>query len=250
MKKLFPSMSERLDDRALGGIPYWFFCFFLLPALMQLSTITSRGSDYEIWLEIGYHVLNFILSLCFFLPHLKDTFLMVQVRTKIILKTAFFCALTVALYKLLITYIMTANGNMVWANAAFGSLITNESDLLFYSTAILGYQPLWGTLCLSLLAPITVSCLLYGSVFGATCPSRPWLAYPLMAGSILLIRLSMAFCLWPLEEELAIYVVQLPVHMLSCWAYQKTDTIWTPIFLHFFANLILAPFTLAYMGIL
>ena len=243
-------MTETLNNSALGAIPYWFFSFFLLPALMQLSTMTSRGSDYEIWLEIGYHILNFVVVLICYLSHLKDTFLMVQVRTKVILKTAFFCALTVALYKLLITYIMIANGNMVWANAAFGSLITNESDLLFYSTAILGYQPLWGTLCLSILAPITVSCLLYGSVFGATCPSRPWLAYPLMAGTILLIRLSMAFCLWPFEEELAIYVVQLPVHMLSCWAYQKTDTIWTPIFLHFFANLILAPFTLAYMGIL
>ena len=91
MKKLFPPMSEKLDDRALGGIPYWFFCFFLFPSLIQLSTLSSRGSDYEIWLEIGYHLLNFLLVLFFFFPHLQDTFLMVQVRTKIILKTAFFC---------------------------------------------------------------------------------------------------------------------------------------------------------------
>jgi hypothetical protein len=243
-------MLERLDTRALGGIPYWFFCFFLFPFFIQMSTIGSSGQTYEIWLEIGYHVLNFVLVLFFFLPHLRESFLMVQVRTKEVLKTAFFCGLTLALYKIVITYILTASGNTVWANAAFGSMITNESDLLFYSTAVLGFQPLWGTLWLSLLAPVTVSCLLYASVFATTCASRPWLAYPLMAGTILLIRLSMAFCLWPLEEEMAIYVVQLPVHMLACWSYQKTDTVWTPIFLHFFSNLVLAPFTLALMGIL
>ena len=250
MKKLFPPMTETPDISALGTLPYWLFCFFLLPALMQLSTMATRGSDYEIWLEIGYHILNFVIVIICYFRHLKETFLMVQVRTKMILKTAFFCALIVALYKILITYIFAARGNIIWANAAFGSLISTESDLLFYSTAVLEYQPIGGTLCLSLLSPITVSCLLYGSVFGATCPSRPWLAYPLMAGTILLIRLSMAFCLWPLEEELAIYIVQLPVHMLACWAYQKTDTIWTPIFLHFFCNLVLAPFSLAFMGIL
>ena len=26
------------------------------------------------------------------------------------------------------------------------------------------------------------------------------------------------------------YLVQLPVHLLACWAYQKTDNVWTPLF--------------------
>jgi len=250
MKKLFPPMLEKPDARTLGGIPYWFFCFFLLPSLMQFSTMTSKGSSYEIWLEIGYHVLNFLLVMFFFFSHLKESFLMVQIRTKLVLKTAFFCAVGIAIYKICLPYIFLFLGYYRFSIASFGSMITNESDLLFYSTAVIEAQPLWGTLCMALLTPFTVSCLLYVCVFAGIGTSRTWLAYLLMAGSLLLIRLSMAFCLWPLEEEIAIYIVQLPVHMLACWAYQRTDTVWTPIFLHLFSNLILAPFTLAFLGTL
>lgn len=25
------------------------------------------------------------------------------------------------------------------------------------------------------------------------------------------------------------YLVQLPIHLLMCWSYQKTDNVWTPL---------------------
>ena len=34
-----------------------------------------------------------------------------------------------------------------------------------------------------------------------------------------------------------LYFCQLPIHMLSCWAYQKTDTVWAPIVTHMMVNL-------------
>ena len=50
-------------------------------------------------------------------------------------------------------------------------------------------------------------------------------------------RLANALTFWVPEEEMILYFAQLPIHMLACWAYQKTDNIWTPIVLHAVVNL-------------
>lgn len=250
MKKLFPMMLDAPETKSLVcSIPYWILCFFIFPFLLNFATITHRGQPYEIWLEMGYHLLNFVLILFFFFTYLKDAFLMLQVHTGVILKTAAFCALGAVLLKIGFFSLAMFNKNVQFINAAFGSFLITESDLLFYSTGVIYEQPVWGTLCISLLAPVTVSCLLYASVFAPICTSRPWLAYLVMAGLLLLIRLSFAFCVWPMEEEMAIYLVQLPVHMLACWSYQKTDTVWTPILMHGFSNMIMTPFIMSLMGI-
>ena len=66
-------MLEAPDARATTfGTPYWLFAFFVFPYILTLSTITSRGQPYEIWLDIGYHIINFILIIIFFLPTLKE----------------------------------------------------------------------------------------------------------------------------------------------------------------------------------
>ena len=101
MKKWFPDMIEAPEDRAVtSGVPYWVFAFFLLPLLINLSTITSRGQDYEIWFEIGYHVINFVFVLIVFLPSLRDAFLMVQANTKSFLRTVFACAGVIVVIKM------------------------------------------------------------------------------------------------------------------------------------------------------
>ena len=43
---------------------------------------------------------------------------------------------------------------------------------------------------------------------------------------------------WPPEEELALYLAQLPLHWIACAAYHKADTIWAPIIVHMTANLL------------
>ena len=249
MKRWFPDMIEAPDDRAVtSGVPYWVFAFFLLPLLINLSTITSRGQDYEIWFEIGYHVINFVFVLIVFLPSLRDAFLMVQANTKSFLRTVFACAGVIVVIKMVAYFVALFDGNMPWTNTIWGCLLTNESDLLYYSTAVVHEQPLWGTLCMVVLAPITVSCLLYGAVFAPICVRKPWLAYVVMTVAILAVRLNMAFCLWPLQEEMMIFVVLLPAHLIGCWAYQKTDTIWAPITIHFLSNLLLALMQLGIMS--
>lgn len=251
MKKWFPEMTEAPEDRAVtSGIPYWVFAFFLLPMLISLSTITSRGQDYEIWFDIGYHVINFVFVLIFFLPSLWDAFWAVQANGKEFLRTVLTCAGVIVILKTVAHSVTLFSGQIIWAETIWGCFLINESDLLYYATAVIDGQPLWGTLCMVVLAPVTVSCLLYGAVFAPICVRKPWLAYVVMTVAILAVRFSMAFCLWPLQEEMMIFAVQLPAHLIACWAYQKTDTIWAPIATHFFANLFMALIQLGILGTL
>ena len=234
-------MLDAPEGREIAsGVAYWLFAFFFFPALLSLSTITSPYQPYEAWMEIGYHVLNFVLAIIFFFRYLKDSFLLVQVNPKGVFGTAAICAAIIIVLKLAAWFASLFFGNALFYNVTSGSLLTTEADLLFYSSGLLGAQPIWGTLCLVFLSPIATSCLLYAPIFAPLCSSRPWLAYLVMTLLLLLLNLSLAFCLWPLGEQMAIFLVHLPVHLIACWSYQKTDTIWTPIAVHTLSNLVFA----------
>lgn len=251
MKKMFPMMIEKPDAHIAGsGVAYWFFAYFFWPSLISLSVVSPVGLSHEAWVEIGYHLLNFLIVLFFFHTYLKEAFLTVQISTKQVLGTAAVCAAAIVVLKVAMWILFAAGRNELFAQMALDSLLTTEADLLYFSTALIGDQPLWGTLCLVILTPVTISCLYYASVFAPICTKRPWLAYLLMAVLPVLPRLSLAFCLWPIEQEMAIYLVQLPVHMIACWSYQKTDTVWTPILVHFMSNLVLAMLMLWVFGIM
>lgn len=251
VKNMFPMMLDQPEDRCIAaGIPYWIFAFFFFPALISLSTLGSRGQSYEAWIEIAYHLINFLCVLFFFLPYLKESFLTARDTAKNVLVTAVDCASAIVVLKYTTFIVCSLSGNLVFEEAAFGSLLTTEADLLYYSTGLISEQPLWGTLCLTIPVPIVISCLYYACVFAPVCVKRPWLAYLLIAVLPLLPRLSLVFCLWPLETEMAVYLLQLPVHLIACWSYQKTDTVWTPIAVHIISNLVLALISLVNMGIL
>ena len=145
MKKLFPIMLDEPEAHSIAtGVAYWVLAFFLCPAFLSLSTITTAPQSYEVWLEIGYHVLNFLVAFFTFFRYLKDAFFLVQVNTKQVLGTAVSCAAIIILMKLAIWIIAAMSKNALFAQVAVGSFLTTEADLLYYSTAVLSEQPLWG----------------------------------------------------------------------------------------------------------
>lgn len=254
MEKMFPMMLDEPDPHTVGtGLAYWLFAFLLLPAIVTLPLVSGLGlteAGNEVWFELGYHGINFAVIFLTFFSYLKSAVFNAWLRPKKILGTAAVCAAIIVALKLTIVVLSAFSGNQQFAQASYGSLLTTEMDLMFFSTALIAEQPLYGTLCVVLLAPVTVSCLYYGSVFAPVCTSRPWLAYLLAAVTPVLAQLLMVFCLWPMEQQMAIYLINIPVHLIACWSYQKTDTIWTPILTHTFSNLALAPLLLWMMGIL
>ena len=209
MDELFPTMLDEPDPHTVGtGVAYWMFAFFLFPALIALPLLSGLGlSDDggEIWFELGYHVCNFLAVFLIFFKYLKDAFFAVWLQFKKILGIAAICAAMIAALKLAILVLSLVSGNALFTQVSFGSLLTTEADLMFFSTALVEGQPLWGTLCVLLLTPITTSCLYYGSIFAPVCTSRPWLAYLLVALTPVLIHLSLVFCMWSMPQQIAIY---------------------------------------------
>lgn len=254
MEKLFPMMLDEPEAESCGvGMAYGLFAFLLMPALLSLSVTSALGLGDDaslIWYELAYHGINFGVMLLTFFGYLREAFFNVIHQPKKVFGTAGICAAVIVVFRLVMVLLAIFRGNRLLADASFGSLLTTEADLLYYSTAMLQAEPLWGTICVILLTPITTSCLFYASIFAPACTSRPWLGYLLAAIVPGVAHLSLVFCLWPMEQQMAVYFLQLPVHLLACWSYQKTDTVWTPIFTHLFANLALTPVLLWFMGIL
>lgn len=240
MHKLFPTMLETPEDREIAsGAVYWVVAFLFLPGLLVLSTITARDIPYRSWLDIGYHGLNFLMALFFFWRYLKESFLLVQVDTKKILGTSAICAALIVMLKVAMLLLSAGTENNLFRQACLGSMLLTEAELLYYSTFLLLEQPIFAGICFVVLCPVTISCILYASVFAPLCGRRPWLAYLVMTFLLLVIHLLMAFCLFPLKEEMLIFLVRLPIHLIACWSYEKTDCIWTPIFVIMLSNLIL-----------
>lgn len=254
MDELFPMMLDEPEPQTAGtGIAYGLVAFFLMPALLSLTVTSALGlgdDGSEIWYEIGYHVINFAVMFLNFFSYLKNAFFNVTLQAKKVFGTAAVCAAVVVVYRLALVVLSVFSGSMLFSEVTFGTLLTTEADLLYYSTAMLSVEPLLGAICVIFLTPITTSCLFYASVFAPACTSRPWLGYLLAVIVPGLSHLSLVFCLWPFAQQMAVYLVQIPVHLLACWSYQKTDTVWTPIFVHLFANLALTPLLLWFMGIL
>ena len=97
------------------------------------------------------------------------------------------------------------------------------------------------------MTPLTVSCLLYGCVFAPMCVKKPWLAYVVTIVLALAQKLMIFACFHSYEEQIALFWLQLPMHLIACWSYQKTDTIWTPIAVHMIANLIFCAYHLTFL---
>lgn len=128
------------------------------------------------------------MALITFIRYLKDAFLLVQIHTKAVFGTAAICAVMIVVLKLGIWILSVFCQNMLFAEAAFGTLLTTGADLLYFPTALIGEEPLWGTLCMVMLAPITTSCTPYAPVFAPICIRRPWLAYLVMASTTFIIE--------------------------------------------------------------
>lgn len=245
-RTLFPTMLEQPEKKTIASsLTYWIVAFVVLPFLMILFTADIRNrNDWLVWFEIAYHAFNFAVTMILFCGFLKESFINVQIYFKSFICTVMICLVLVILLKFAVFIAASFAGNEFIGYAAFGSLPTSEMDLLYFSSLLPYYSPVYGTICLVFLAPVTTSCLYYACCFAPICCGRPWRAYLAVAVALLIPRLALVLSVWTLSEELIIYALQLPVHLLLCWAYQKTDTIWTPITVITLSNLLICPIIL------
>ena len=171
-----------------------------------------------------------------------------RIDTKGFFKTVGTCVTLMITFAFFMFRLFLLQGDELMAMAAFGILPLAEVDLFTLSSYVIIMNPIFGTVCMAVLVPFSISCLYYATSFAPVCCSRPWLAYIVVAVVIAFPRVCNGLTYWLPMEELILYLVQLPMHLLACWSYQKTDTVWAPIAVHALTNLVTSRLILLFLA--
>ena len=227
MSKIFPEMYDRPSNGAVaaGGI-YWVVCYFMIPFVTQVlawafsTDLTAVGG-----VDIAAYIINFLCMVALFRAYLGESFWNVQLNKAGFVKTVLFTTVLLLLVEVAIwSYGLFADHLFI-----LSAFPISETSVIADTGFVVIGNPLLGTLCMAVMTPVTVSCMFYGTVFAPIACKRPWMAYVVLAASLLVPRLINIWWSDMGSFNWAIYVAQLPIHLVACWSYQKTNTIWAPI---------------------
>lgn len=240
MNEIFPEMIDRPDSgRVIAGLLYGVLCFISLPFILLLLMQGSFDNYATMgWFETVYHIINFILAIVIFRNYLGESFLNVQIDTKKFFAVCGICAGLIFLVSCIIYLFAPYVGGDRAYLLASSTLPLAEMEIFILSSDLIFLKPILGTICIVFLAPFTTSCLFYATGFAPAACHRPWLGYLLTAVLLFIPRFCNGSTHWDFTDQMLAYLCQLPIHMLSCWAYQKTDTVWAPIVTHMMVNLV------------
>lgn len=218
---------------------YGFLSFFSLPFifLLFMSGLPNDGRTFS-WFELAFHVLNFAVIVGVFREYLTDGFWMAWLNKGALVPTIAIASGAILGVSQLWRLLMWLLPNDVSATAAFGALPLSEMDMFFLSADLIYFNPLFATLCMVLLTPVTVSCLYYAVGFVPAFNVKPWLGYLVVCAVIAFPQISNAATAWDTATEIVVYLSRLPLYLIACWAYRRTNNIWTPILIHAITNLI------------
>jgi len=224
MKRIFPEMNDRPDNwMPAVAIGYWLFAFwfnpFWLPFVGDGFWEDPRSAS---WLDIVYHAINAVAIIAMFKTYAVDSFLNVQLDT-----AKFFKTVGVALLAMLVVAVEMYLFPVPLAADAYP--ISEMAGIAVTPGLMVSAQPVFGTLCHVLLTPIAVVGLFYVPCFAPMCCRKTWLGYLVVT---LALAIPSAFdILWRGEAQLQIplFLLNLPIHLIACWSYQKADTVWAPL---------------------
>lgn len=229
MKRLFPDMRNQPTGGIwFGALACWPIAFVVFPFLVSpFSTGLADNPQTVAWLECIYQAVCGGLLAFLMKEYLADAWIDVQIDLKQHLKTA---GVTLTLMVLWMA--------VCWELAA-GLFDTPFALLDAFPLAAMpvvqtdGYMvtslPIPGLLCMTLLAPFAICGLFYVGAFAPICYRKPWLAYPLTAVALVVPVLFDLFWRGGYFGIWFDYFARLPIHLLACWSYQKTDGPWVPI---------------------
>lgn len=238
MSKLFPPMTSRPEKlQIFGVIPCMVWAFVLFPLYMPfLADGLWEQWQTSAWLEIGFHVINAGLMLLIMRSYLKEEWFMLTTDVGFYLKHVGITVGLIAITEAVLLYLPSCLGFDI--TYLINSLPVSEFDVIQTPLSLIDFRPVFGTVALSLFAPISVCLMIYGFCFAPLCERKPWLAY-LSVALITLIPIVVDI-IWRGELAIAVgaYIVRLPIHLFACWSYQKTDNVWTPMISLVITNLL------------
>lgn len=238
MNRLFPHMTDSpAHSQMLGGIAYCVFPFLILPFSLMLFVIGVRDERPYVILEFLYQAINFLAFCAIFRSYLQDSWFTFGLSAGQTLRTCGLCAAMILLYWLGLLAVEMQTG-ADWALRIFrGSVPITGIELMLLPGQFALYGGIGAVIMLVFLGPVTNACMYYATAFSPLCASgRRLRAYLSLAAMTAVPRIVTYLTVWSGQKEKALYLAQLPIHLLSCWLYQKTNNIWAPIITHAAVN--------------
>ena len=242
MNKLFPSMFSKPEpSQIISLIPCWVWVFVLVPMFMPFVAegLWEQWAS-SVWFEIVYHAINGVVVLFLIGTYLKDEWYAVSADVGFYLKhVALAVGLILGTELLMLGLLYGLIGPYVWVILEAFPVV--ELAVVHTPASTLMYEPVVGTIVMTVFSPICMCGLFYCLCFSPICYRRPWLAY--LSIPVITFLPALVDMLWRWESAgltLGAYLAGLPVHLLACWIYQKTDNVWTPLATVAATNLLLS----------
>ena len=239
MFELFPDMMDKPDSQSIGAsLAYILAAFLILPFFLLFFALEFFSKPMVVsWVETGFHGITFLFCLKIYGSYLASNF-----RTARNNLGRFFLVTGLGIFACLGIWLFYAfnsfRGGIYECGSILGFPIT-EHNLLDYPVFLFEHTPISTLLCVSLIVPVSVCCLYYGTAFAPGCYDKPWLGYLLVTGLIAVPRfVNCLMFRWDTATELYTLAAQLPIHWIACFCYEQTDSIWAPILIHVVTNFI------------
>ncbi|MBP3633564.1 MAG: CPBP family intramembrane metalloprotease [Oscillospiraceae bacterium] len=219
------SIGPRLSKaQTIAGLLYLPFYVFLLSWALTFAADLLQLSLTDLQHNACWFVLNALIVWCIFSRFLIRSFRAIR-----------FWDLVQAV---ILGFVMYYAGNYVFnfLMDLFAVNITSFNDITMTGLASENYWVM--VLCSVIIAPVVEETLVRGLIFGALRPHSRVAAY---AVSIVFFSLMHVWSYVPsagLIPVLLAALQYLPASIALGWTYEKSDTIWGPIFLHMIANAI------------
>ena len=233
VEKLFPKMhSCPKKGTCLAIVCYWLPAFILVPQWLPYFSLGMwEDPAYGSWLQIGYHALNAVVMLVLLREYLRDEWFMVTTAPGHYMGVGGIAAGLMTAVTAATVWFRMALGEEAYY--VLGGLPVTEMLLTQTPRYLVRSNPVFGIACMTLLSPACLCGMFYALGFAPVCRKRTWLAYLAVAGVTLIP--SILDIIWRGDTPdgilfvLDIYILRLPVHLIACWAYQKTDNLFTPM---------------------
>jgi apolipoprotein N-acyltransferase len=175
------------------------------------------------WVECGYYVINGFVITRVLKEHLGDCFFELQINPKTVwITVGITCLLMLAWVAACVALFGT-----IWV---FDIFPMSEMGVALSGGLLMDVNPIFGVVCFALVTPFSICGFFYATGFSPMCCRTPKLAYLTVILVLLLPSLFEIFWRGDGFYVVISFIMRLPIHLIACWSYQKTDNIWTPIF--------------------
>lgn len=216
-------ITPNLRESQIGWF-YWTLQLLVLPSVLVFISGKLPFSITEAQLNIAFFLINFLCVAVIFFRFLKASL-------EHLLKNAVFC-LTTALIGFLLYY---------GAQLVVGLLITkvypqfmNANDMSVQLMVQQAFLPM--AFCTIFLVPITEEVLYRGLVMGSLHHKGKFLSYGVSTVIFCAIHVVGYVGFYPLGMLVLCFLQYVPAGLFLGWAYDRTQTVCTPILIHMAVN--------------